>query len=375
MRVPSRRQQLFLTGFFLAFIFGIPLTQAGVEIYRGRWPQCFDIFTRPPVEQNLRSFEGELERLSVASQALRPRIQYGWFTLGNPGHKAVVGKDGWLFYRPDVRYLLEPLDGGSNPLAAILNFRDQLLRRGIHLVVLPVPGKPSVYPDRLRREAAAGRGLMDGHTQQLISALRSAGVETIDLLDYFLHLRDGENLPHDAYYLRRDTHWSAQAARRAAEIVADRIKKLGWAPENRTAYLTRRIAVQRNGDVLRMINIPQLERKYPPETILCDQVLEKDTGALYKDDPNSPVLVLGDSFLRMYQKDEPLAAGFVAHLARSLGSPVASIVNDGGASTLVRQELARKREMLDGKKLVVWEFVERDIRFGAEGWKLVSLSR
>jgi hypothetical protein len=29
--------------------------------------------------------------------------------------------------------------------------------------------------------------------------------------------------------------------------------------------------------------------------------------------------------------------------------------------------------MLKGKKLVVWEFVERDIRFGAEGWKDIEL--
>ena len=36
-------------------------------------------------------------------------------------------------------------------------------------------------------------------------------------------------------------------------------------------------------------------------------------------------------------EDEPGAAGFIAHLARELGQPLTSIVNDGGASTLVRQ--------------------------------------
>ena len=91
MFASSRGRQLFLTGFFLAFIFGIPLSQAAVEIYRGRWPQSFDIFTRAPVEKNLRSFESELERLSISSHAMRPRIQYEWFSLGNPGQKAVIG--------------------------------------------------------------------------------------------------------------------------------------------------------------------------------------------------------------------------------------------------------------------------------------------
>lgn len=58
-----------------------------------------------------------------------------------------------------------------------------------------------------------------------------------------------------------------------------------------------------------------------------------------------------------------------------LGKPVASIVNDGGASTLVRQELYRKPELLKNKKVLIWEFVEHDIRYGAEGWQKVKLPK
>jgi len=77
--------------------------------------------------------------------------------------------------------------------------------------------------------------------------------------------------------------------------------------------------------------------------------------------------------LRIYGQDEPQSAGFLAHLAYELRQPVTSIVNDGGASTLVRQELFRRPRLLTNKKLVIWEFVERDIRFGAEGWQLTPL--
>ena len=91
------------------------------------------------------------------------------------------------------------------------------------------------------------------------------------------------------------------------------------------------------------------------------------------EDPDAEILVLGDSFLRIYEQDEPQSAGLLAHLAYELRQPVASIVNDGGASTLVRQELFRRRRLLTKKKLVIWEFVERDIRFGAEGWQSVPL--
>jgi len=84
-------------------------------------------------------------------------------------------------------------------------------------------------------------------------------------------------------------------------------------------------------------------------------------------------LILGDSFSRIYQTDAPRSAGFISHLAKELNTPLSSIVSDGGASTLVRETLARRSGVLKGKKLVIWEFVERDLRFGAEGWKRISL--
>jgi hypothetical protein len=102
-------------------------------------------------------------------------------------------------------------------------------------------------------------------------------------------------------------------------------------------------------------------------------VLRAGTQEVYRDLADSQVLVLGDSFLRIFQQDEPGAAGFVAHLARNLKQPVASIINDGGASTLVRQELNRRPNLLANKKVVIWEFVERDIRFGTLGWQKIRL--
>src|ERR1019366_25135 len=109
------------------------------------------------------------------------------------------------------------------------------------------------------------------------------------------------------------------------------------------------------------------------------------------------VLVLGDSFCRIYQEREPRSlgnlidpardaeggniraektaarflpgsAGFASQLALSLAAPVDYIVSDGGASTDVRRTLATDPEILEGKKVVVWEFVERDIQLGKSGW-------
>jgi hypothetical protein len=357
-----------LIGFFLAVIYSVPLVQAGIEIARGGRPKVFELFTARPTASNLRSFERDLEHASVFGAWARPWTQYLWFAaLRDPGEKAVAGRDGWFFYKPDVRYLVEP-DRNTDALSAILKFRRQLAERGIALIVMPVPGKPSVYPGRLSRRVADGEPVAS-HTQELIASLRGAGVETIDVLEALASWRkDGE-----PYYLMRDTHWSGTTARRVAELAAEKIRERGWFTGGSTDYAAKAVRIERRGDVIRMMDVPAVERSFPPEPVWCEQVVANSTGALYKDDPNSPVLVLGDSFLRMYQTDAPGAAGFIAHLARALRIPLASIVNDGGASTLVRQQLARRPDLLVGKKVVLWEFVERDIRFGADGWQDVPL--
>jgi hypothetical protein len=162
------------------------------------------------------------------------------------------------------------------------------------------------------------------------------------------------------------------AARLAAEKTAQRIRDLGWVSQGDAQFDVIERKITRRGDLSRMIELPRASSLFPAEATLAYQV-QSSARELYKDDATSPVLVLGDSFLRIYQTDEPRSAGFIAHLARELGMPVSSLVNDGGASTLVRQELSRRAALLQRKKVVIWQFVERDITYGAEGWQKIAL--
>ncbi len=357
-----------LTGFTLAVLFGLPLVQAGIEWAGGDAPQCLDLFREPPSEAHLRSFEHDLEANSWFAAQARPVMQMAEFAaLGNLGAKALAGRDGWLFYKPGVQYLIEPCHTVSDAVSAIVAFRDALEARGIHLLVIPAPGKASVYPDRLTARAERDGRPMKTHTTRLIDALCRAGIETINLPEVFASQRDS------ALYLVRDTHWSPEGMRLAAETTARRLLELGWVERGETGYALKSLSLARSGDVVDMVQNPWIAARFEPETIECAQVAHADTGEAYADSPDSPVLVLGDSFLRIYERDEPGSAGFIAHLARELSMPLTSIVNDGGASTLVRQELYRKPQLLAGKRVVVWEFVERDIRFGTEGWQHVPL--
>jgi len=382
--VSPRRKQILLVVFFVVLVFGVPLSQSGLEIYQGGRPRLTGLITQAPTQANLRAFERTLEEASWLAGMLRPKMQSLMFHLFRDlGDKVVLGKDHWLFYKPDVQYLVEPLPMAGNrtpaeddPLTTIIAFQKQLRARNIHLLVMPVPGKPSIYPEMLSTLLGPGKdAVVASNTLQLITQLKSAGVEVVDLFRFFHEsksanrsLREG-----DPYYLSQDTHWTGNAAEMAAHHVARRLLDLGWVEPGSGEYNLRSVSVRRRSDIIRMVRIGSIEAYFPGDAVNLQQVVEEATSRLYKDDSKSSVLILGDSFLRIYQTDEPRSAGFIAHLARALKQPLASIVNDGGASTLVRQELSRRAELLNDKRIVIWEFVERDIRFGMEGWKYVAL--
>jgi len=372
-----RRIDPLVTVLFLATIASAPIVQIAVEARRGQWPQALELFRRIPTPDTLRAYERRLEDASWLARTLRPWMQYAQFALlTDAGEKALLGRDGWLFYKPGVQYLTcrqdapEPAAPAADPLPAILAFRDALAARGIRLLLVPAPNKESIYPERLTRRAQRLPIALCDSTRALLQRLEAAGVETVNLFGTFGAAKHQAEAP---LYLAHDTHWSPAGIDLAAKTVAQRILARGWVARGNVEYGERPLPVRRVGDLLRMLRVPPIERRAAPETIACAQVVRAGSGALYRDDPGADVLVLGDSFLRIFEHDEPRAAGLVAHLACELRRPLASLVSDGGASTLVRQELARRPALLAHKKILVWEFVERDIRFGAEGWQIVPL--
>ena len=376
----GRVKQAFLIIAFTATICSAGLSQLIFDLVDGQPPQVAKLFMHKPTKANLRAFERELQDNCRLAKRLRPWMQYVQFIiLGELGDKVVVGRRRWLFYKPAVQYLIERWSpekdhGQGDIFSAVTSFRDQLAKRGIRLLLVPVPNKASVYPDMLTRRARKTDDQVRGKTLEIVSRLRQAGIEVVDLFGVFRQAR--ASLPVDEstiYYLPQDSHWSAQGMQLAAKTVGQKILELGWVKKGYAEYALKPVAIQQRGDILKMIQVPQIERQFDPEQIQCTQVINSATNQPYRDDPNSEILVLGDSFLRIYSQDESGTAGFVEHLAYELGFALASIVNDGGASTLVRQQLSRNPKLLANKKVVVWEFVERDIRFGTEGWQIVLL--
>jgi hypothetical protein len=463
-----RSGDLLVTVGFVAILFSVPLSQIVLELRRGQDVQFTDVFRCVPTPANLRRYENALENQSWLRQAVRPAIQWALFAVfKDAGPECLLSADGWLFYRPGVRYLVEgersevpePCSTAINvsdlvktvlsadwarfverllpeeirfavvkPRGhtagrrqavrdAILEYRRQLKERGIELLVMPVPEKSAVYPGRLT--SCAGIESFRSPSEALLDDLRREGVEVIDLFELFRKFRReaAQEGMGDSLYLASDTHWTPEGARLAAETVARRIRERGWLPESSRKYTTTIVQVQRRGDLVGMMQAPGLHRYFPPEMVTCRQVTDKIVGLLaqrvggegtfanthLKDTPMEPsVLLLGDSFSRIYQIAEPKSlsvtdgqagpgvsgqafqsksssrllpgsAGFPSLLVEILQSPVDYIVSDGGAATEVRQRLSINSEILENKKVVVWEFTERDVGLGRRGWRQVPL--
>lgn len=362
-------QHRVLIAAFLGMVLAVPFVQIAAELRAGIRPRVLDVFTRAPTPANLRAFEATLEESNVAGRRVREIVQYVLFSwLRDGGEKVLIGRDRWLFYQPGVSAITqrptrsEALAGDA--AAAVVDFRDQLATRGIKLIVVVAPNKESVYPDSLSRGAIPPTRISSPDTRAFFERCSVHGVDVVDLFEIYRAARTNRDAK---LYMKTDTHWSPDGIAIAARAVANRI-----GPRQPSEMIIKPELIGHEGDLVKMLQNRAIAWEMDTESMVCRRVLLADATP-YRDDPTSDVLVLGDSFCRIFDDDPRWRSGFIPHLARELGRPLTSIVMDGGGATLVRQELARRPQLLAGKKFVVWEFSERDLRLAQEGWQKVPL--
>ena len=131
------------------------------------------------------------------------------------------------------------------------------------------------------------------------------------------------------------------------------------------------------GDIARMLRLPAAQELFRPEKVATHQVLSGN--ALWRPSKEGDILLLGDSFSNIFSLEAlgwGESAGFAEHLSRALGGrPIDCILrnSDGAFATreILSRDLARGRDRLAGKKLVIWEFAARELAFG--DWKMIEL--
>jgi alginate O-acetyltransferase complex protein AlgJ len=130
---------------------------------------------------------------------------------------------------------------------------------------------------------------------------------------------------------------------------------------------TRDTTFTRLGDLHSRLPEPQ-KKRYQPETLAAHQVVRAD-DSFYEDEPDSPIVVLGDSFTGVYELTDAEHAGFSAHLARDVSQPIDLVMSYGGGPNVRTKLLRRGEAALARKKLVIWVMADRDLYDYWEDWQ------
>src|SRR5213080_2494368 len=389
---PGTRQTLI--ALFLLTIVAVPAIQLAGEFRAAgsisRLPMLSIFKSLPwlPHSEDLKRVERTLENESLVSQWLLPRTQYLLTVLLGAGNEQVyLGHDPWLFYRADVDHVIGPpfLDPvrmkhrlqasrvQPDPIKAIVDFHNQLAARGIDLVVLPVSVKPSTEGEMLAvsnaNRAQASGALPNPSFNEFKARLEQEKVRLFDPEPFLMER--GKNGP---LYLETDTHWRPQTMEFVAQRLADFLQLPATAGSTLPSIIEKEIVAR--GDIAAMLKLSRGDKFFPLEKVTIRQVV---TGnALWRPSKEADVLLLGDSFSNIFSFEAMgwgESAGFAEHLSVALRRPIDCILRNSDASFATREilsnELARGRDRLAGKKLVIWEFAARELSFG--NWKLLDL--
>lgn len=275
------------------------------------------------------------------------------------------GIDDWLFYRPDIDYVAGPgfLSEANrrivprrhaDPRPAISAFASTCAEAGIRLVLVPMSDKAGIHPEKLQSGLAGPLQNLD--FARLTKELASDGIELWSP-DAVL---SGIAVSQPAF-LRQDTHWTPQAMEAVATALAAHLalppadRPRAWTAEPRTPG--------RVGDLVDTLKTTPTQTVFAPQEVAISAVRDAD-GKPWASDPAADVLLLGDSFTNIYtagQMGWGESAGFGAQLARRLGRDLDVIAINGSGASGTRAELARQPTRLLGKRVVVWQFSQRDL--------------
>ncbi len=241
--------------------------------------------------------------------------------------------------------------------------------------MVPVPPKAVIYPEGLPDgEGAPGgapAGRLDADLQSFYGQLRFKGIQVLDLTPVFLKHRAR---PGGALYCRQDSHWSGTAcALAASEIGMELFATFDGRP--RQAFTGDWEQAEISGDLWTSLDEPRPER----ERLRLRRVRAVGGGPVAPD-PDSPVLLLGDSHCLVFHAgDDMLArgAGLPDQLALELGFPVDLAAVRGSGATPARVNLLRRAQkdpqFWARKQWVVWCFSAREFT-ESDGWRRVPLA-
>lgn len=380
---------------FLALIYAVPLGQFALERVRHEDSPLAALFHELPTKESLSRLETDLSQTSYAKDYVQPRVQLLLSSTAREGNeKAVIGRAGYMFYKPGITYLASPgflnadvlgrreraaHDTGevlaADPRPAIFELNAALRQRGIQLVLFPVPDKAMLQPRELHGRVEHNRPTPTPRSRdsgRLFAELKQRGVLVFDPTPTQI-------APSDApRFLVQDTHWTPTFMQQVAAELAAYVKRhahLSAAP-SAVHYSRKPTRIARVGDIVDMLKLSEGQTRFLPQEVGISQVVDA-SGEPFQPSEEAEVLLLGDSFSNIFSEEFMgwgSAAGLPAQLAMELQRPLDVIAqNDSGAfatRTALALELEGGKARLAGKKVVIWEFASRELAVG--NWKRID---
>ncbi len=291
--------------------------------------------------------------------------------------RTVSGSEGWLFSVTELLHVssgqfwsndrnpLESTADGTNgdPLAVILDFKNQLSALGVELILVPVPPKVLIFADKVHTSQLplpVPLPRLDQFHMEFYDLLRNVDVDVLDLTETFIRERFSMESP---LYCRTDTHWSSSGCVVAARQIAETIRERNWfsslesTPES---YRSQWLSSSIDGN-LTSERAGLTERE---EIQLRTVSRESPTGLeTVPTDPDSPIILLGDSHTLVFRTGGSMHAtgsGLADQLAAELGLAVDLIAVEGPSAAASRAELLNRSKndsaYWQKKRLVIWCF-------------------
>jgi len=278
---------------------------------------------------------------------------------------AVNGKDNWCFLRSELRHLSVGNFWGEqsaktaqasdpkakDPLKAIIAYKALLEKENIQLMVVPIPPKAVIYPDKL-----AGASLpvkrYDRSLQLFYQELRTKGVHVVDLTDVLLKARKSNDEP---LYCLGDSHFSGEGCKVIANALAGELKNRTKL-QGKSPYSVTKEKISLKGDLYKVAKgMPSSEER----TVYSVKGETKDA--------TSAVLLFGDSHTLVFDIGGDMYASqacLASQLAAALGMPVDVIGVRGSGATPARINIYRRskqeKDFLKKKKVFIWCFAARE---------------
>ena len=336
----------------------------------------------------IKSFETALEDSSALADVIRPPALDALLRLGGAGsEEAYMGRDEWVFYRPDVDSLVMRQEKSNAAAQGIVDFAAQLAARGVRLVVVPIPGKATIHPEKL----STGKTVFENPVASPIVAdladkvgeawkQRKAKDGTLApiAIDATSRIWERKLETGEDQFLKTDSHWTPGAMTSIAKSVAEEVLATGIpvAPEELVAEGKEISSV---GDTALMLELPASSPLRKAQSMTIEQIKTRD-GNPWRANRVSPVLVLGDSYSNIYSADGlgwGGGAGFAEQLSLQLNHRVDKLArNDAGAKSareMLAAEALQNPGWLEGKKVVVWLMAARE--FARGDWSSVQLPK